>query len=148
MGVLCLGIIMGLLLPYKQALPVEGLTLSEQIQYIYNSDQSDRKTLKSYVVSSNKALVKKRDQERLKKVRMIYENAMEKKIDLTNQDKFNLAMIFHHGVCLEDYTIAHALAKEVAESDSSIQNAQWLAKATYDRLLLAQGKPQKYGTQH
>src|SRR5690606_1560166 len=141
-------ILMGLFVPYKQALPNKKLSVSEQIQYIYNSDQSDRKSLKTYIISHTRELVAERDETRLKKIKGIYTDYIDEKIELSEQDKFNLSMIFHHGKTIEDYEIAHKLATELVESNSKIQNVEWLAKATYDRLLLSQGKPQKYGTQH
>lgn len=142
-----LGIIIGLFIPYKELLLAEKFTVSEQIQHIYDSDQSDRKSLKTYLIPTNQKLVIKRDSIRLEKVRNIHSDYLKQKIELSNQDKFNLAMILHHGKTTEDLEKAHELASEVAKSDSEIQNAEWLEKATYDRLQLSLGKPQKYGTQ-
>lgn len=69
-------------------------------------------------------------------------------LKLNNQDKFYLAMIFHHGQKTSDFKIAYQLASEVLDSKEEIKNAPWLKKATYDRLLISQGHSQKYGTQH
>jgi|SRR5690554_1649383 energy-coupling factor transporter transmembrane protein EcfT len=142
-----LGIIIGLFIPYKELLLAEKFTVSEQIQHIYDSDQSDRKSLKTYLIPTNQKLVIKRDSIRLEKATNFYLDYLKEKNELSNQDKFNLAMIFQHGKTTEDYEKAHALASEVAKSSSKIQNAEWLEKATYDRLQLSLGKPQKYGTQ-
>ena len=45
----------------------------------------------------------------------------------------------------ENYILAHFLARSAAEA--GYDDARWLAAATYDRYLLIQGMPQKYGTQ-
>jgi hypothetical protein len=45
----------------------------------------------------------------------------------------------------ENYILAHFLAKDAAES--GFDDARWLAAATYDRYVVSQGLPQKYGTQ-
>lgn len=146
-AIFSIGIIIGLLIPYKETLLDSKFPISEQIQHIYDSDQSDRKSLKTYLIPTNQKLVIKRDSIRLEKVRNIHSDYLKQKIELSNQDKFNLAMILHHGKTTEDLEKAHELASEVAKSDSEIQNAEWLEKATYDRLQLSLGKPQKYGTQ-
>lgn len=54
-------------------------------------------------------------------------------------------MIFQHGDTLDDYWMAHTLAKRSAEMGHN--PGRWLAAAALDRWLLNQGKPQKYGTQ-
>ncbi|ADX66876.1 MULTISPECIES: hypothetical protein [Weeksella] len=142
------GIIINLFIPYEKVSLGEDATLSQEIQQIYKSDQSDRKLLKTYLIPENKKEVIERDNLRLEKAKNIYLDYTNGKEQLNNQDKFNLAMILHHGKTKEDFEIAHNLAKQVANSDNKIQNAEWLEKATYDRLQLSQGKPQKYGTQH
>lgn len=55
-------------------------------------------------------------------------------------------MVFQHGEALDDYWRAHELAKNGAELGH--HGARWLAAAAYDRWLMRQGKPQKYGTQY
>ncbi len=145
--IFALGIIIGLFVPYKQTLPKRELSLTEQIKHVYNIDQADRKCLKTYLIKSNQKLVVKRDSIRLKFADNIYEKYIKHQIELNNQDKFNIAMIFQHGKTTEDYAKAYKLASEVAKSSEKIQNAEWLEKATYDRLQISIGKPQKYGTQ-
>jgi hypothetical protein len=61
-------------------------------------------------------------------------------------DFFHAAMIYQHGEELEDYWQAHTLAKKAAEWGH--QSGRWLAAAAYDRWLMHQGQPQKYGTQY
>lgn len=56
-----------------------------------------------------------------------------------------IAYLLHHGDSTEDYKLAHYYAKKAVEMGSSV--TKWLYAATLDRLLISQGKPQKYGTQ-
>lgn len=146
--ILVFGVLVGLFLPYEAALANENQSISDQIKYLYKSDQLDRKSLKSYVIPENGKIVNERDSLRLERAKNIYIKLKNKEVELTYEDKFNIAMILHHGKTQEDYEIAYKLATEVANSNSNIQNAAWLQKATYDRLQLSQGKPQKYGTQY
>lgn len=142
-----LGVIVNILLPYDKINLNKDYSYSTQIQKLYLSDQDDRKFLKTYIFPNAQQKVNDRDSIRLREAKNIYRDYVENKIILNTQDKFNLAMLFQHGKTIEDYEIAHKLAKEVTKSGKDIQNAGWLEKATYDRLQLAKGKPQKYGTQ-
>jgi hypothetical protein len=56
-------------------------------------------------------------------------------------------MVFQHGERLEHFWRAHELALKAAELGHP-QPARWLAAAAYDRWLMCQGQPQKYGTQY
>lgn len=75
---------------------------------------------------------------------------------VTADGRYYAAMILQHtpqGIAgtetasksAENYLLAHFLAKTAAESGHD--DARWLAAATYDRYLVSQGLPQKYGTQ-
>jgi hypothetical protein len=55
-------------------------------------------------------------------------------------------MVFQHGTTVDDYWQAHELALKAAEM--GYRKARWLAAAAYDRWLMHQGQPQKYGTQY
>jgi hypothetical protein len=61
-------------------------------------------------------------------------------------DYYHAAMVFQHGVGLADYWRAHELALKAA--DLGYRQARWLAAAAYERWLMNQGRPQKYGTQY
>lgn len=145
-----IGVFINSLLPYKNLnfLNDSKLSIPEKIKFLYDSDQSDRKHLKSYTLKKYSLTVNKRDVERLETAKKYFSQYKNGKLKLDNQDKFYLAMIFHHGKETEDFKIAYQLASEIVESKEEIRNAPWLKKATYDRLLISQGKPQKYGTQH
>src|SRR5690625_765054 len=146
---LLLGVFINTLLPYKNLNPLNdsSLSITTKIKLLYHTDQSDRKYLKSYVFKKYGDIVNKRDISRLeldKKYFSQYENG---ELNLNNQEKFYLAMIFHHGQKTSDFKIAYQLASEVIDSKEEIKNATWLKKATYDRLIISQVHSQKYGTQ-
>ncbi len=61
-------------------------------------------------------------------------------------DFYHAAMVFQHGSGPEDFRRAHELALRAAELGH--RPGRWLAAAAYDRWLMNQGRPQKYGTQY
>lgn len=56
-----------------------------------------------------------------------------------------LAYLLQHGETTEDYEKAHFYAKKAVDMGSNV--TKWLYAATKDRLLISQGKVQKFGTQ-
>ena len=60
------------------------------------------------------------------------------------EDFFHAARLFQHGDTPEDARQAHTLALRSAQMGH--RPAQWMAAAAYDRWLMYQGRPQKYGT--
>ncbi len=63
----------------------------------------------------------------------------------TAEDYFHAAFVFQHGDSLEYWAQAHLLARTAA--DLGYPKARYQAAAAYDRWLMRQGRPQKYGTQ-
>jgi hypothetical protein len=61
------------------------------------------------------------------------------------EDFYHAATVFQHDETLDDYHRAHELAKRSAEL--GCRRGRWLAAAAYDRWLMRQLLPQKYGTQ-
>ncbi|HXM56225.1 MAG TPA: hypothetical protein VOB72_12610 [Candidatus Dormibacteraeota bacterium] len=61
-------------------------------------------------------------------------------------DFHHAAMVFQHGDELGDYWRAHQLALRAVELGYG--PGRWLAAAAYDRWLMHQRRPQKYGTQY
>jgi hypothetical protein len=64
----------------------------------------------------------------------------------TPEDHDRAARIFQHGDTPEEAWQAHQLALKAAELGH--RPARWLAAAAYDRWLMYQGRPQKFGTQY
>jgi hypothetical protein len=62
-------------------------------------------------------------------------------------DYFHAAMVFQHGEGVADIERANALAKEAVARDPAHKQARWLTAASEDRVLVCQGKPQRWGTQ-
>jgi hypothetical protein len=60
------------------------------------------------------------------------------------EDFYHAARIFQHGERLEHWAQAHLLAHTAA--DMGHPRARYQAAAAYDRWLMRQGQPQKYGT--
>lgn len=60
-------------------------------------------------------------------------------------DNWHAAMLLQRGDSLDDYWRAHELAKHGAALGHA--GCRWLAAAAYDRWLVNQGQPQKFGTQ-
>jgi hypothetical protein len=62
------------------------------------------------------------------------------------EDYYHAAMLLQHSPRARDYWQAHQLAERAVELGH--RPARWLVAASLDRWLLAQGRPQKYGTQY
>lgn len=146
MGVIlvCLfGIVLSLLFPYAPAISSSG-DMSKDLEYAYQTDQSDRKNLKSYIGIFRNTM-QHRDSIRLAQVRMFYEQDRLQK----PMDKFYAAFVYHHSHSKEDFEIATQLAEEAARAEELKDHyqVQWLAKASYDRWMVSLGRPQRYNTQ-
>ena len=109
--------------------------MNEELDAIYTQDQDDRKDELS-------ADMLERDRIRRQRV----EDLLTAGSVQTADDYFHAAMVFQHGEHLDDYWKAHELACKAAELGHS--TGRWLTAASYDRWLMSQSKPQKYGTQY
>lgn len=83
----------------------------------------------------------RRDIHRRREVRRIISG----KKSLTPDDFYHVAFVFHHGPSKADSQHAVRLAQESVKRGS--KKAKWLYAATVDRLLIKNGKRQKFGTQ-
>jgi len=63
----------------------------------------------------------------------------------TKDDLYHAAWVFNHGDLPEEAQRAHLLATEAAQL--GLDEARWLAAASFDRWCMYSGKPQKFGTQ-
>jgi len=117
------------------------MNMQEELALLYQQDQADRSQWQTLTPEQQKS-VGQRDEKRLQRV----EELLAKGALQDAEDYFHAAMVFQHGRIAEHYWQAHELAKRGAELGHP--TSRWLTAAAYDRWLMCQGKPQKYGTQY
>jgi hypothetical protein len=110
--------------------------VNEELRELYEADQGDR------LAGEMPPDVVERDRARRRRVAELLDAGAGE----AGEDYFHAAMVFQHGEDLGDYQRAHELALRAAELGH--RAGRWLAAAAYDRWLMNQGKPQKYGTQY
>jgi hypothetical protein len=110
--------------------------MNDELRTMFEQDQADRQG------ELHPDIGKRDDARRARVEELIAADALQ-----TPEDYFHAAMVFQHGQRLEHFWRAHELALKAAEL-GHLQPARWLAAAAYDRWLMHQGKPQKYGTQY
>lgn len=123
----------------SSATEIVAKQMLEELAELFREDQADR--------SHNPSLedwpeISERDQARRKRVLELLAAGFVE----APEDYYHAAMIFQHGDSTTDYWRAHELANHAAEQH--YRPARWLAAATYDRWLMSQQLPQKYGTQY
>lgn len=114
--------------------------MSRELQDLFSADQDERINHPQYG-TPDYWLLRQRDGERRKRVEAIIASGGLKE----PEDYYHAAWILNHGEAIEEIWRAHTLAK--AASELGLESARWLAAAAYDRWLMYQGRPQKYGTQ-
>jgi hypothetical protein len=111
-----------------------------ELQALFRADQDERANHPDVGTPEYSAL-RERDAARRQQLQKIVEsNGLEEL-----EDYYNAAWILNHGETVEEIWQAHVLAKKASEL--GLNRARWLTAATYDRWLMYQGRPQKYGTQ-
>jgi hypothetical protein len=113
--------------------------VNRELLSLFEADQADRRG-----APAPEAMAGVPEQDRARRARV--EALIASRALTAPEDYFHAAMIFQHGERLEDYLQAHGLALKAAEVGHP--QARWLAAAAYDRWLMRQDKPQKYGTQY
>lgn len=113
--------------------------MNTKLQKIFNEDQKDRR---NPIILNSRSLFKPRDKVRKNLVRGLL---LRKEID-SAKDYYMAAMIFHHGATIQDSKKAVALAKK--SDDLGYKKALAFYATCLDRLLIRQGKNQKFGTQY
>ena len=108
---------------------------NDQLRSLYEADQQERRDGQSDGMAQ-------RDEKRREQVEHLIAGGQLNSAD----DYFHAAMLFQHGRHADHYRRAHEFAVRAAELGS--ENGRWLAAAAYDRWLMSEGKPQKYGTQY
>ena len=114
--------------------------MSSELQDLFRADRDERTNHPDYGTPEY-WLLRGRDAERRQRLQGIGESGGLKEPD----DYYHAAWILNHGESVEEIWQAHVLAKKAVER--GLRRARWLAAATYDRWMMYQGKPQKYGTQ-
>jgi hypothetical protein len=115
--------------------------MNKELQTLFEQDQADRRTFEQLDHEQIQQMLQ-RDRARRHRVEELLENEALQAAG----DYFHAAMVFQHGEKLEDFWKAHELAMRGAELGHP--DCRWLSAAAYDRWLMNQGKPQKYGTQY
>ncbi len=114
--------------------------INREIGIIFTEDQRDRDHIK--FDKPHLLLLKKRDQKRKNKLEKLLGN----KTDLTYKSLYMIAMIYQHGSTLNDYKRAVFFSRRSMKL--GFERARWLYAAAQDRLLMKQGRRQRYGTQY
>jgi len=109
--------------------------MNAELRGIFEADQADRRSDLGPDVAS-------RDRERRRWVLELL--AAGQVVD--GPDHYHAAMVFQHGGPRESYRRAREMALRAAELGH--RPARWLAAAALDRLLVHEGRPQRYGTQY
>lgn len=110
------------------------------IKKLFISDQKDRKNMR--FDKKSMLTLRERDEERRKELEVI----LRKKDKFTAEDFYMVAMLYQHGSKIEDYRKAVSFARQSMKM--RFEKAKWLFAAATDRLLVNQGKKQKFGTQY
>jgi hypothetical protein len=110
--------------------------VNEELRRLYEADQGDR------LASETPADVIERDRARRRRVAELLDAGAAE----AGEDFYHAAMVFQHGEDLSDYRRAYELSLRAAEMGH--RPGRLLAAAAYDRWLMNQDKPQKYGTQY
>lgn len=114
--------------------------MSSELQKLFRADRDERKNHPEHGTPEYR-LLRERDAGRRRRLEAIVESG-----GLTEpEDYYHAAWILNHGEDVEEIWRAHKLALEAVRL--GFDRARWLAAATYDRWLMYQGRPQKYGTQ-
>ena len=115
--------------------------MNRELQELFEQDQADRADFEQLDQEQHQQMFQ-RDRVRRQRVEELLEsNALQ-----TAEDYFHAAMIFQHGETTDHIWRAYELASRGVELGHPV--SRWLTAAAYDRWLMRQGKPQKYGTQY
>src|ERR1035437_1544834 len=107
-----------------------------ELQKLYEEDKKERTDL-----SIEEKVLAEHTKARIKKAKELMQSIDQNEI----WNLHYLAYLFQHGINTDDYKVAHEFAKKAVALGSTA--TRWLFAATLDRLLVSQGKPQKFGTQ-
>ena len=114
--------------------------MNKNIRRIFIGDQKDRKNVK--FDKKNIQSLERKDKRR----RDHLSETLKSGVKFTREDFYMIAMIYQHGSSLNDYKKAVIFSRRSMKL--GFEKAKWLYAAAQDRLLIKQGKKQKYGTQY
>jgi hypothetical protein len=114
--------------------------MNSELRDLFRADGDERTNHPAYGTPEYWSL-RGRDAERRKRLACIVESGGLQE----PEDYYHAAWILNHGESIEEIWQAHVLAKQASEL--GLRRARWLTAATFDRWLMYQGRPQKYGTQ-
>ncbi len=119
-------------------------SVSNILKELLEADQMDRKSLRLKKLNDKKrwGIIAKKDTSRLKR---LYE-LLDKKPKLTGPNCFRAGIILQHAPSAESKEQVIAFAKKGMKLGH--KKCGWLFAAGTDRLLMMQGKKQKFGTQY
>lgn len=115
------------------------MPINLQLEDLYNEDKAEREKAESKEELEQLAANTK---VRLDKLRVILPTLDDSEIWNCHYAAYHL----QHGEGSADFALAHEYAKKAVNMGSRV--TKWLYAATLDRLLISQGKLQKYGTQY
>ena len=119
----------------------EGFPMNDELLALYQADQQEHANQAKVNTPEYKSM-RAQDLERRRRVMELVKIGELQ----SAEDYFHAAWIMNHGDTSEDAENAHLLARY--SSELGYRPARWLAAASYDRWLMYQGKPQKYGTNY
>ncbi|TSC78759.1 MAG: hypothetical protein G01um101433_91 [Parcubacteria group bacterium Gr01-1014_33] len=113
--------------------------MNKELKKIYREDQKDRR---NPLFKTDFSQFRKRDLLRKKKLDTLFRSCRIK----TGEDYYHAALLYHHNLSTASSKRAVRLARVSIELGT--KKALRLYAITIDRLLIKQGKKQKFGTQY
>jgi hypothetical protein len=114
--------------------------MNPELKALFKADQDKHKQPPSYGTPEYDSLRQQDANRRQRVLEIISEVGLH-----SAEELYHAALILHHGDAVAEVWQAHTLARQALEQD--YRPARWLTAASYDRWLMYQGQPQKYGTQ-
>jgi hypothetical protein len=123
--------------------------VSRRIKTLFDADQADREGKPPFTPQHVQKIIKEDLARRQEMLEYIIRDQLQ-----TDADFLGAGFIFQHGNCSDSFLLAHQLAGHaIALSESVISRGEfkgisrWLYAATFDRYLVNNKLPQRFGTQ-
>jgi hypothetical protein len=115
--------------------------IHKELKFLFDEDQYEcinqpRDGTPEYIALRQKCKI------RISKVKEI----LESEKSLSGDDHFHSGIIFMHGDCPDDFFQAYTLFLKAV--DQNYEGAKRLAAAAFDKQLMYEGRPQKFGLQY